>query len=158
MSAARVVLVSTGGDFLGRVNSGNVYVRIAPHTERTVSIGRFWDGVVHGRPFAAFRGNYSQRDVMQEVRRRLRKYRDFRFTVRNAPSFNVGGGSFDIDFVLRGPDLEALAEYGERLRRRAEELGGILDGDTTLKLEKPELRVHIDRHRAADLNVDVSQV
>ena len=154
----RVVLASTGGDFLGRVNSGSVYVRIAPHEERTVTLARVWDGIVHGRPPSAFRGNYSQRDVMQEVRRRLRKYRDFRFTVRNAPSFNIGGGSFDIDFVLRGPDLEALAEYGERLRRRAEELGGILDADTTLKLEKPELRVRIDRDRAADLGVDASQV
>jgi multidrug efflux pump subunit AcrB len=37
-------------------------------------------------------------------------------------------------------------------------VGGILDGDTTLKLEKPELRVQIDRDRAADLGVDASQV
>ncbi len=156
--AVRVVLASTGGDFLGRVNSGNVYVRIAPHTERTVTLDRLWGGLTSGKPFAAFQNNYSQRDVMTEVRRRLRKYRDFRFTVRNAPSFNIGGGSFDIDFVLRGPELEALAEYGERLRRRAEELGGIVDADTTLKLEKPELLVRIDRDRAADLNVDASQV
>jgi HAE1 family hydrophobic/amphiphilic exporter-1 len=156
--AVRVVLASTGGDFLGRVNSGAIYVRIAPHEERTINLARAWNGIVHGQPLAVFRGNLSQRDVMQEVRRRLRKYRDFRFSVRNAPSFNVGGGSFDIDFVLRGPDLESLAEYGERLRRRAEELGGILDGDTTLKLEKPELRVQIDRDRAADLGVDASQV
>ena len=156
--AVRVVLASTGGDFLGRVNSGNVYVRIAPHTERTVTLARLWQGLSRGEPLAAFQGNYNQRDVMSEVRRRLRKYRDFRFTVRNAPSFNVGGGSFDIDYVLRGPELEALAQYGDELRRRAEQLGGILDGDTTLKLEKPELRVRIDRERAADLNVDAAQV
>jgi HAE1 family hydrophobic/amphiphilic exporter-1 len=156
--AVRVVLASTGGDFLNRVNSGNVYVRIAPHTERTITFARLWDGAIHGQPLAAFRNNESQRDVMQEVRRRLRKYRDFRFTVRNAPTFNVGGGSFDIDFVLRGPELEALAEYGDRLRRRAEELGGIVDADTTLKLEKPELLVRIDRERAADLGVDAAQV
>ena len=29
-------------------------------------------------------------------------------------------------------------------------LGGIVDADTTLKLDKPELRVTIDRERAAD--------
>ena len=156
--AVRVVLASTGGDFLGRVNAGNVYVRIAPHTERTISLGRFWSGLVRGEPLAVFRGNYNQRDVMSEVRRRLRKYRDFRFTVRNAPSFNIGGGSFDIDFVLRGPELEALAEYGERLRLKSQEIGGILDADTTLKLEKPELLVRIDRERAADLGVDASHV
>ncbi|MBM4438930.1 MAG: efflux RND transporter permease subunit [Candidatus Rokubacteria bacterium] len=156
--AVRVVLASTGGDFLGRVNSGNVYVRIAPHGERTITLGRFWDGLTRGEPLAVFRNNYSQRDVMSEVRRRLRKFRDFRFTVRNAPSFNIGGGSFDIDFVLRGPELEALAEYGERLRLKSQELGGILDADTTLKLEKPELLVRIDRERAADLGVDASHI
>jgi hydrophobe/amphiphile efflux-1 (HAE1) family protein len=156
--AVRIVLATTGGDFLGRVNTGNIYVRIAPHTERTVTMTRLWEGIVRGRPLAAFQGNQSQRDVMQEVRRRLRTFRDFRFTVRNAPSFNIGGGSFEIDFVLRGPDLEALAEYGERLRRKSEELGGILDADITLKLEKPELLVQIDRERAADLGVDASQV
>jgi HAE1 family hydrophobic/amphiphilic exporter-1 len=156
--AVRVVLASTGGDFLGRVNSGTVYVRIAPHSERTVTLERLWNGLISAKPLAAFQNNYSQRDVMQEVRRRLRKYRDFRFTVRNAPSFNIGGGSFDIDFVLRGPELEALAEYGERLRQKSQEIGGILDADTTLKLEKPELLVRIDRDRAADLGVDASHV
>ena len=75
-------------------------------------------------------------------------------SVRNVPSFNIGGGNFDIDFAMRGPDLEALV----RLRRtscasRSTELGGIVDADTTLKLDKPELRVEIDRERAADLGV-----
>ncbi|HEY7726956.1 MAG TPA: efflux RND transporter permease subunit, partial [Candidatus Eisenbacteria bacterium] len=43
------------------------------------------------------------------------------------------------------------------LRDRAESLG-LLDADTTLKLDKPELRVQIDRARAADLRVDPEQV
>ena len=38
------------------------------------------------------------------------------------------------------------------------EMGGIADADTTLKLDKPELRVVIDRDRAADLGVDVEDV
>ncbi len=48
--------------------------------------------------------------------------------------------------------------YGETLRERARALGGIADPDTTLKLDKPELRVEIDRARAADLGVDTEQV
>ena len=64
--------------------------------------------------------------------------------MRNAPSFNIGSGNWDIDFVMRGPDLNALAEYGERLRVRSKDLG-IIDADTTLKLDSPELRVVIDR-------------
>ena len=154
----RLVLASAGGGFLGQVNQGTAYVRLAPHQERTITFKRVWQGLVSGDPLAGFRGKWSQRDVMQEVRRRLARIPDLRFTVRNAPSFNTGGGSFDIDFVIRGPDLTALARYGETLRGRARELGGIADPDTTLKLDKPELRAEIDRARAADLGVDTEQV
>lgn len=153
-----VVLSSTGGGFLGSVNQGSAYVRIEPHEKRTVSVTRLWEGLLKGDPMAAFRGNYSQRDVMQEVRKRLKKYPSIRPSVRNAPSFNIGGGNFEIDFVIRGPELEALAGYAEKLRKKSEEIGGIVDADTTLKLDKPELRVEIDRERAADLGVDVRDI
>jgi hydrophobe/amphiphile efflux-1 (HAE1) family protein len=154
----RLVLASAGGGFLGQVNQGSAYVRLVPHGERTITFKRIWRGLVSGEPLAGFRGIWSQRDVMQEVRRRLARIPDLRFSVRNAPSFNIGGGSFDIDFIIRGPDLTALSRYGETLRERARALGGIADPDTTLKLDKPELRVEIDRARAADLGVDTEQV
>ncbi|HEX8068615.1 MAG TPA: efflux RND transporter permease subunit [Pyrinomonadaceae bacterium] len=154
----RLVLAQAGGSFLGGVNQGTAYVRIAPHEERTFSLGRLWDNLKRGRPLDAFRNNYTQRDVMQEVRRRLRKYAPMRTGVRNAPSFNLGGGNFDIDFSIRGPELQQLARYAEDLRTRSQSLGGIVDADTTLKLDKPELRVQLDRQRAADLGVDASDV
>lgn len=94
---------------------------------------------------------------MQEVRRRLRRFVDLRIAVRNLSGFNIGGGNFDVDFVLRGPDLQALSEYAERLRERGEALG-LVDADTSLKLDRPELRVQVDRARAADLRVDPGQV
>jgi HAE1 family hydrophobic/amphiphilic exporter-1 len=154
----RVVLASAGGSFLGNVNAGGAYVRIAPHEERTFSLLRLWKSLLAGHPFDAFRGNYSQRDVMREVRNRLKKFAPLRTSVRNAPSFNIGGGNNDIDFVLRGPDLKALAKYADDLRENSLKLGGIVDADTTLKLDKPELRVRIDRARAADLGVDTSDI
>ncbi len=153
----RVVLATAGGGFNGNVSQGGAYVRIAPIEERSFSIERLWHGISHGHPLEAFQTNYSQRDVMQEIRNRLRKYKDLRTSVRNAPSFNIGGGGFDIDFNLRGPDLEALASYADQLRLRAPELG-IVDADTTLKLDKPELRVDIDRTRAADLGVSTDDI
>ncbi|MDT7816805.1 MAG: multidrug efflux pump, partial [Acidobacteriaceae bacterium] len=155
----RLVLSSVGGGFIGGVNQGGAYVRIAPHEERTVSLSRIWRETKNGNPLNAFKGNYSQQDVMQEVRRRLQKYSPLRMGIRNAQSFNFGvGGRFDIDFVLRGPDLESLSAYAEDLLKRSQSLGGIVDGDTTLKLNKPELRVEIDRARAADLGVDTSDI
>lgn len=153
----RVVLATSGGGFIGGVNQGGAYVRIAPIEERSFSLARMWTGLTHGRPLEAFNTNYSQRDVMQEIRSRLRKYKDLRTSVRNAQSFNIGGGGSEIDFVLRGPDLEMLAKYAEELRVKAPELG-IIDADTTLKLDKPELRVDIDRARAADLGVSPEDV
>jgi hydrophobic/amphiphilic exporter-1 (mainly G- bacteria), HAE1 family len=154
----RLILSSAGGSFLGAVNQGSVYVRIAPHEERVFSLTKLWNSIKDGHPLAAWRGNYTQRDVMQEVRARLEKYAPMRFSVRNAPSFNIGGGNFDIDFVFRGPRLQELAKFADSLREQTKQIGGIVDADTTLKLDKPELRVHINRERAADLGVDTSDI
>ena len=153
----RLMLCDAGGGFIGGVNQGSCYVRIAPHEERTFSLSRIWHETLSGRPWVAFTGITSQRDVMQQVRARLAKFTDLRTSVRNAPSFNIGSGNWDIDFVMRGPDLHALAEYAERLRVRSKDLG-IIDADTTLKLDNPELRVVIDRQRAADLNVSTENI
>jgi HAE1 family hydrophobic/amphiphilic exporter-1 len=154
----RDVLSTTGGGFLGRVNQGNVYVRIAPHEERTFGFARLWRAALDGEPSAAFEGNYSQSDVMEEIDARLRQLGDVRAQVRNFPSFNIGGGPFDVDFVLRGPELSELARYGELLRERASATGGFRGLDTTLRLDRPELRVEIDRQRAADLGVRTSDL
>ncbi|HEV8242119.1 MAG TPA: efflux RND transporter permease subunit [Thermoanaerobaculia bacterium] len=153
----RLALTTAGGGFLGGVNQGSIYVRIAPHEERTFSPGRLLRETLHGRPWRAFTGNYAQREVMQEIRRRLKKFPDLRTNVRNARSFNLGGGGAEIDFVLRGPDLLTLFKAADSLRQRADELG-LVDADTTLKLDKPELKVVIDRARAADLGVASDEV
>ena len=155
----RMVVSSAGGGFIGGVNQGNAYVRIAPHEERTLSFTKLWKATKSGNPLKAFKGNYTQQDVMAEVRRRLQKYAPMRVGVRNAQSFNFGaGGRTDIDFVFRGPDIVALAQYADDLTERSKKLGGIVDADTTLKLNKPELRVVINRDRAADLGVDTSDI
>lgn len=151
------MLASVGGGFNGAVNEGQGYVRIAPHEERIFSIGRFLKGVVTLQPFEAFRGNFTQRQVMQEIRGRLRKYTEVRTAVRNIQGFNIGGGNYDIDFMIRGPELEKLAEYANTLRDRAPELG-LVDMDVTLKLDKPELRAEIDRERAADLGIRTQDI
>jgi hydrophobic/amphiphilic exporter-1 (mainly G- bacteria), HAE1 family len=152
----RLMLCDAGGGFISGVGTGGCYVRIAPHDERIFSFTRLWRETLNGQPWVAFQ-NTSQRDVMQQVRAGLRKFTDLRTSVRNLPSFNIGGGNWDIDFVLRGPDLKALASYAEELRLRSQKLG-IIDADTTLKLDNPELRVVIDRKRAADLNVDTEHI
>jgi HAE1 family hydrophobic/amphiphilic exporter-1 len=142
-----------GGGMLGSVNNARFYVRLAPHAERVFT----WRRLFQLQPWKAFQGNYSQADVIQEVRRRLRQIPDIRVSVRNPQTFSLGGPNYDVDFALLGPDLEALSSYAEQLRKKAPELG-LLDADTTLKLDKPELRVEIDRNRAANLGVETEDI
>jgi hydrophobic/amphiphilic exporter-1 (mainly G- bacteria), HAE1 family len=158
LPAVRTRLVQGGGGFIGAVSSGSVYVRIAPHEERTFSLSRLWRETLAGQPWHAFTGNYTQRDVMMQVRGKLKKYKDVRASVRNIQSFNIGGGNWEIDFSILGPELEQLAKYTEALRARSEQLGGIVDADTTLKLDRPERRVIIDRERAASLGVRTEDI
>jgi HAE1 family hydrophobic/amphiphilic exporter-1 len=153
----QLIMANSGGGFGGGVNNGSIYVRITPIEERSFTFARLWQGIRHGSPMEAFRNNYSQRDVMNEVRSRLRKYKDVRGSVRNSQSFNLGGGPSEIDFVFRGPDLVSLFSYADQLRQKAPDLG-VVDADITLKLDKPEMQIHIDRERAADLGVAVEDV
>ena len=153
-------LMTAGAGFSGSTNNGRIYARIPPHEKRYFSLARLYHATLEGHPLDAFRGNYTQRDVMVKVRQKLRKYRDLRCAVRNQPSFNIGGGNFDIDFIIRGPDLEQLATYSERLRQMCAdgEIPGIVDSDTTLKITSPEVRVRVDRDRAADLGVNMRDI
>jgi HAE1 family hydrophobic/amphiphilic exporter-1 len=151
----RTILASTGsgGGFSG-INQGRLFVLLAPHHERTFTWSRF----VSWTPWKAFEGNATQVEVMQQVRQRLKSLAPVRVGVRGGgSSINLGGPGSEIDFALLGPDLEQLAAYADRLRDRAPELG-LQDADTTLRLDKPELRIEIDRARAADLGVDVQEI
>lgn len=158
MPEVKLILGTAGSFFSGSVNSAGVYIRIPPHEERTINLAKFWKGLKRGEPLAVFRGNYSARDVQQKVRQRLRKFTHLRPSVRNPQTINLGAGGFnDIDFALRGPDLLELVKYANHLREMAPQIG-LLDADVTLKLDKPELRVQIDRARAADLGVDSTDI
>jgi len=154
----RDVLLTTGGFAGSQVNSASIYVRIAPHEERIFSLGRLAHDTLRLRPWRAFQGNFSQSEVMSEIDARLAKFKEIRAQVRNYPSFNVGGGSFDVNFIIRGPELGDLYKYGEELRKRAMDAGGFRGLDTSLRLNKPELHVDIDRDRAADLGVSARDI
>ena len=147
------VLANTGGWGGRQVNSGRIHVGITTHDQRIFSLGRLVRETLRGRPLEAFRNNFSQADVMTEIDQRLDRFGEIRAQVRNYQSFNIGGGPFDVDFVIRGPELAKLYEYGEGLRRRGMEAGGFRGLDTSLRLDKPELKVTVDRDRAADLGV-----
>jgi len=147
--------VGTGG--LARVNTGSVFIRLEDIGRRKFSIGRLVRETLAGRPRAAFEGNYSQREKMQEVRRRLSKFGLRELSVRNLTSFRQGA-PVDIDFSLIGPDLGQLLIYSGQLLEKMQQIEGIVDTSCTLRLDKPDLYVDVDRERAATLGVDVEEI
>jgi HAE1 family hydrophobic/amphiphilic exporter-1 len=158
LPGVRHVVAIAGTGYLQAVNNSRVYVRLEDIENRVFSLTRLVEKTLEGDPGAAFRGVYSQREVMQVVRQRMRAYPDLRVRVGNLQTINQGSANYDIDFVIRGPDLVALNDYSERLRQTALATPGFVDVDTTLRLNKPELRVMIDRDRAADLGVEAADI
>jgi len=141
----------------GRVNAANTYVRLEDIDTRVFSLTRLLVGLLHGRPGEAFQGNYSQRQAMQEIRRRLKRYPNLEIAVRNLTSLRQGA-PVDIDFNIMGPDMQELAHYSNQLKAQAEEIPGIVDVYNTLRWDKPELRVIIDRERAGTMHVDTREI
>jgi len=153
------VLTTTGGDYNGSLSSGRIWVQMVPHEKRVFSWVRLASGIIHADPFEAFRDNFSQRDVMQKVRRQLTSYKDVKFQINNIQSINLSGAGSrtDIGFVFRGPDIEKLVDYSSQLAKQGPELG-LLDAQVSVQLNRPELRLQVDRQRAADLNADVASI
>jgi len=157
------LLTTVGSSGLGRVNNANIYVRLEDLEKRTFSLERLLRETLRGQPWNAFRNNYTQREKMVEIRRRLRQpqFADLRVSVRNLTSLRQGA-PVDIDFVLTGPELLPLAKYAQQLLDRIQDpqggLDGIVDADITLRLDKPELVGRIDRQKAAELGIDAQEI
>ncbi len=166
VGGVQLLLTTVGTGGLARVNTGNAFVRLEDIRQRRFSLGRLLRETLAGQPQAAFQGNYSQREKMQEIRARISKatdkYKDLELSVRNLTSFRQGA-PVDIDFTVVGPDLDRLAEFSDKLHNTertglVDRIPGIVDVTNTLRLDKPDLYVDIDRERAATLGVDVEEI
>jgi len=153
----RTVLTTIGTRGFGDVNSASLFVQLIDSRERTFSFSRLWRGILDGDPQAAFRGNYSQRQKMGEVRSKLARIPDVRCSVRNLTSLRQGA-SVDIDFAITGPDADQLLTFSEALREKVSQVPGIVDVYSTLEIDNPEMLVSIDRPRAAALGVEVQEI
>ena len=76
----------------------------------------------------------------------------------NPPSL---GGSFlskQIEFVIYGNSYEELQGYVNKVMPKLRDFPGITGLDTDLKLNKPQLRVEIDRDKASALGVSMATI
>ncbi|MEQ1946615.1 MAG: efflux RND transporter permease subunit [Bryobacteraceae bacterium] len=130
---------TAGGGFGGSVSStsnrASIYIRLAPKADR----------------------EFSQQQLMLKARELLKQYpKDVKTSVLTANG--PGGGQADVQFVLQGPDLNRLDQYGKTIMDKVRTIPNVADVDSSLVFGKPELRVEIDRQRAADLGVRVNDI
>lgn len=157
VEGVETVMTTVGTRSGGDINRAGMFVRLQDASERTFSFARLWKGLLQGDPGAAFRGNFSQREKMSEIRNLLKKIPDLRLSVRNLTSLRQGA-PVDIDFAITGPDADRLLEFSTILNEKATEIPGLVDVYSTLEINNPELLVSIDRERAAALGVDVREI
>ena len=74
------------------------------------------------------------------------------------PPLGTAGWSQKVQFVVQSPDLDELGEYTDQLVGKLRQTSGLVNVDSDLKINKPELRVSIDRNKAADLGVSVRDI
>ncbi len=100
----------------------------------------------------------SQRDLMDRTRQILDKYKNDLLVSVQMPSLIQGGVDRDFQYSIQGPDLNKLERYANQLIAKLRTIPGTTDLELTYEGGKPEVRVNINRDKAADLNVNVAQV
>jgi HAE1 family hydrophobic/amphiphilic exporter-1 len=126
--------MSAGG--VAEASKGMIYVTLVPKKER----------------------KKSQLEVMADFRKKLTAIPDLKGMVSEISLLGGGNRGEELQFVIQGPSLDGLDKYSREVVARLEQIPGIVDLDRSLELEKPEIRVIIDRNKAADLGVDVKTI
>lgn len=134
-----------GGYGGGEVNSGIMFVTLREPRDRPVV-------PPNKRPF-------SQAELMALFRTELNKIPDVKATIQDLSlaGFSAQRG-FPVEFSVRGPDWEKLAQYAEDIRSKMEKSKLMIDVDTDFLAKIPEIRVTPDRQKADDRGVSVTSI
>src|SRR6185295_5746877 len=135
-------LVTIGSGAQQIVNVANIYIKMSPIEERSVS-----QAALMLRARSEIIGKY------------LKEMPQLRTSVNPVAAISGGGQrNADINFIVSGPDLDKLTKYSGDLLAKLRTLPDVVDVDSTLVTGKPELRVVIDRARAGDLGVRIGDI
>jgi multidrug efflux pump len=119
------------------VNEGIVIVRLVPWEDRT----------------------QSQQDIVRQMTPKVSNFPGARASVVNPPAFGGAGGfGQPIQFVLGGPDYDTIRGWRDTVMQKAQETGKFVNMDSNYRESQPDIRVQIDRQRAADLGVSVEDI
>lgn len=136
LPGVRDVLTTVGADQRKQVDRGSILVELKQPEER----------------------KQSQQELMLVARERVSKFHDLTIGVQQPALIQGAGSAAELQFFLQGPDLQQLDKYAQQVKKRLAELPGVTDLDSSYESGKPELRVVVNRDKAADLNVNVGSI
>ncbi|MCB1380426.1 MAG: efflux RND transporter permease subunit [Alphaproteobacteria bacterium] len=100
-----------------------------------------------------------QKEVTQKILPKLRKIAGVRAFATNPASLGVRGFGKPFQFVIQSSaSYEEINDIANKLVERLKDNPGLVDLDTDMRLNKPEVEVDIDRDRVADLGLDISVI
>jgi multidrug efflux pump len=123
------------------------------------SVVNIGDGVSRGIIFTNL-DDWSDRDrsvqeIVNEVQAQYFGIPGVFAFANNPPAFGWGS---PVNFVIQHSDFELLAKGNDTLLARARQIPGLVNVDSDLRVNKPQLTVGFDRDRAEDLGVSVADV
>jgi multidrug efflux pump len=120
----------------GRVTNGFVFLALQPQSER----------------------RKSQQQIVQELFPKLISIPGVLAFVINPPSLGGSFSSSPVEYVLQGDSYEELNQAVGAVMGEASKLGYMVNLNTDLLLNKPQLDLTIDRERAAGLGASVADI
>jgi len=127
--------------------------------ESYFSVVNIGDGVSRGIIFTNLddwsKRSRSVQDIIGEVQAQYFGIPGVFAFANNPPAFGWGS---PVNLVIQHPDFDLLAKGNDTLLARARQIKGLVNVDSDLRVNKPQLTVSFERDRAEDLGVPVSDV
>ena len=103
--------------------------------------------------------NRSQQDVVNMVSRNIPRFNDGKIFIIQEQTIAVNRrGGLPVQFVLQNVNFDKLKEVLPRFIDEANKNPAFQGVDVDLKFNKPELRIIIDRLKASDLGVNITDI
>ena len=134
-----------------------------PETQRSFSISAFRGGPVNTglhniylKPATA--RPRSQDQIYQQLLKDLPRFTGVRAFASQPPTIGARFGGQPLQYVLQAPNLDALVEVLPKFLVQANQSPLLRQIDVDLKVNRPEGRINIDRKKAAELGIAVSDI
>ncbi|MBW2341488.1 MAG: efflux RND transporter permease subunit [Deltaproteobacteria bacterium] len=98
-------------------------------------------------------------EITDAIRERLPKVRGAEFTFSDLGEMMMGGGNESpVEVKIFGKELSVLKGVGASIAEACRDIPGLRDVELSLKHTKPEIRIKVDREKAARLGLTVGAI